>query len=72
MDHREKPTRKKCPRCGRKTVSKLVGNLAMVDPVNIGRIKPDETYREVLAKINEEQKLKGTKYEIKDRMTRSS
>ena len=72
MDDREKPTRKKCPDCGKKTVSKLIGNVLMADPVNLGRTRPDETYREVLSKINAEQKLKGTKYEIKDRMTRSS
>ena len=72
MDDRDKPTRKKCPECGRKTVSKLIGNVVMGDPVNLGRVKPDETFKEVIAKINEGHGRKGSKYEIKDRMTRSS
>ena len=71
MDDRDKPTRKKCPECGRKTVSKLIGNVMMGDSVNLdaGGEKPDNSYSEVIAKINEREGIKGSRYELKDRMS---
>jgi putative FmdB family regulatory protein len=71
MDDREKPTRKKCPGCGRKTVSKLIGNVVMGDAVNLdgGGERPDDSYREVISRINEREGIKGTRYELSDRMT---
>ena len=46
----------------------LLGTLAMVDSVNVGRTKPGEGYSEVVAKINETNQIKGTRYEVQDRM----
>ena len=71
MDDRDKPTRKKCPGCGRKTVSKLIGNVVMGDAVNLdgGGERPDDSYREVISRINEREGIKGTRYELSDRMT---
>jgi len=60
----KKPTRKKCPECGRKTIEQLLGNVLIADSVNIGRTKPDATYNEVISKINEGQGIKGTRYEL--------
>ena len=69
---RKKPTRRKCPECGRKMVKQLLGKhpISMVDSVNIGRTKPDGGYSEVIARINEGQNIKGTKYELQDRLSR--
>ena len=53
MDDRKKPTRRKCPECGRKMVKQLLGNVAMVDSTIIGRTKPDGGFSEVISKINE-------------------
>ena len=72
MADRDKPTRRKCPECGKKTVSKLLGNVAMVDAVNVGIAKPDNTFGEVIAKINESQNIKGTRYELQDRISNRS
>jgi len=68
MDDRKKPTRRKCPECGRKMVKILLGTLAIADSVNIGRTKPDNAYSEVVSKINETNKIKGTRYELQDRL----
>ena len=70
MDDRNKPTRKKCPDCGRKTVSKLLGNVLMGDPVNLGLRKPTNGYSEVVERIRENTGIKGTKYDIDDRVRR--
>ena len=71
MDDRDKPTRRKCPGCGRKTVSKLIGNVMMGDSalLDAGGEKPDATYSEVIAKINEREGIKGSRYELKDRLS---
>ena len=69
MVDRDKPTRRKCPDCGRKTVSKLIGNVMTADSVVIGTTKPDESFKEVIARINEGQNIKGTRYELQDRMS---
>ena len=69
MADRDKPTRRKCPECGRKTVSKLIGNVQMADSVVIGVTKPDESFKEVISRINEGQQIKGTRYELTDRMS---
>jgi putative FmdB family regulatory protein len=54
MDDRKKPTRKKCPNCGRKKVKQVIlGTPATVDPINIGVRTTDSAYKEVIAKINE-------------------
>ena len=64
MDDRKKPTRRKCPECGRKRVRILVGAPALVDSVAIGITKPDNSYKEVIAKMNETTGIKGTRYEL--------
>ena len=64
----KKPTKRKCPECGRKTVGHILGNLSIVDPVNVGRIRPDNSYNEVISKINESEGIKGTRYELEGRM----
>lgn len=51
---RDKPTKKPCPECGKENcVSQTFGAAAIVDPVSIGRRKPDSGFREVLHKIHE-------------------
>ena len=70
MDDRKKPTRRKCPECGRKTVKQVIlGAPAMVDSVVVGVTKPDNGYGEVIAKINEKEGIKGSRYELQDRMS---
>lgn len=66
MDDREKPTRRKCPECGRKKVKQvLLGAPSLVDSMYLTGVRtaPD-TYKEVVAKINEGQGLKGSRYEV--------
>jgi hypothetical protein len=70
MDDRAKPTRKKCPDCGKKTVSKMLGNLRVGDPMNLGLVKPSSSYTEVVEKIRENTGIRGTKYDIDDRIRR--
>ena len=54
MADREKPTRKKCPECGRKKVKQvLLGSPPIVDPVNVGRKTTDGAFKEVISKIKE-------------------
>ena len=54
MDDRKKPTRRKCPNCGKKKVRQvMLGTPPTVDPVNIGVRTTDDTYKEVIARINE-------------------
>ena len=51
---RAKPTRRKCPNCGKKKVKQvLLGTPATVDPTTIGVRTTDNTYKEVIARINE-------------------
>ena len=71
MDNRKRPTRRKCPECERKMISQVISKsrMATVDSVNIGVTKPDATYSEVIAKINETNAIKGTRYEVHDRLT---
>ena len=70
MDDREKPTRRKCPECGRKKVKQVIlGAPSMVDSVNISVTKPDNSFSEVIAKINEKEGIKGTRYELHDQIS---
>ena len=70
MYDRGKPTRRKCSECGSKMISQDISKsrVATVDSVNIGITKPDASYSEVVAKINERNDIKGTRYEIQDRL----
>jgi putative FmdB family regulatory protein len=70
MDDRDKPTRRKCPECGKKTVSKLIGKLGVADAMNVGIQKPDNDYREVVERIRENTGIRGTRYDIDDRIRR--
>ena len=49
----EKPTKKKCPSCGKKKVEVVIGSPSIVDPVRIGTVKPDKGWQEVMAKIKQ-------------------
>jgi putative FmdB family regulatory protein len=71
MDNRKNPTRRKCRECGRKMISQVISKsrMATVDSVNIGMTKPDATYSEVIDKINERTGIKGTRYEVQDRLS---
>ena len=44
----------------------MLGDSALLDA---GGEKPDATYREVIAKINEREGIKGSRYEIHDRLS---
>tara|TARA_B110000211_G_scaffold154475_1_gene175302 strand:+ start:3134 stop:3508 length:375 start_codon:yes stop_codon:yes gene_type:complete len=69
MANREIPVEDGCPECGEDAVRQLLGNVTTADPANVsasGR-RPDNTYGEVISKINEKNDLKGTRYEVKDR-----
>ena len=68
IDDRKIPVKKKCPKCGKKKVKQLLGLIAMVDSVNLGRTRPDNSYSEVISKINESEGIKGTRYELEDRL----
>ena len=65
MDDRKKPTRRKCPECGRKRVGIMVGAPALVDSMRLTSVRsaPD-TYKEVVAKINEREGITGSRYEV--------
>ena len=69
MDDRKIPVENGCPECGKDGVRQLIGNVMMADPANIGASgrRPDNSYSEVVSKINETNNIKGTRYEIKDR-----
>jgi hypothetical protein len=49
----------------------LIGNVVIGDSVLLeaGGEKPDNAYGEVIAKINEREGIKGTRYELSDRMS---
>lgn len=53
MADMEKPTKKKCPSCGKKKVELVVGAAAICDPVRIGVRKADKGWQEVMSKIKE-------------------
>ena len=54
ISDREKPIKKPCPNCGeKKCITQIIGGAAIVDPVSIGRRKPDSGFKEVLHKIHE-------------------
>jgi putative FmdB family regulatory protein len=65
MDDRKKPTRRKCPECGRKRVGIMIGAPALVDSMRLTGVRtaPD-TYKEVISRINEGQGIKGSRYEV--------
>jgi hypothetical protein len=49
----EKPTKKKCPSCGKKKVELVVGAPSVCDSVRIGVRKPDKGWQEVMAKVKQ-------------------
>ena len=54
MADREKPTRKKCPECGKKKVRQvLLAAPPMGDAVRLGITRPDEGFNEVLSRISD-------------------
>lgn len=57
-----------CPECGEDSIRQLLGNVMVGDSVNLGITKPDNSYNEVVAKINESSGIKGTRYEIEGRL----
>ena len=50
---RNKPTKKPCPKCGKKDIRKMVGAPGNGDAVSLGRKKIDNSFRDVLSKIEE-------------------
>jgi hypothetical protein len=44
----------------------MLGDSSLLDA---GGEKPDATYSEVIAKINEREGIKGSRYELKDRLS---
>lgn len=68
IDDRNIPVEADCPECGEREIRKLIGNVMMADSVNLGITKPDAAYGEVISKINEASGIKGTRYQLEDRM----
>ena len=68
MADRKIPIENGCPVCGSLSVKQLLGNVAIGDSVLLGVDKPDATYNEVIAKINESEGIKGTRYELEGRI----
>tara|TARA_Y100000817_G_scaffold131003_1_gene102654 strand:- start:280 stop:642 length:363 start_codon:yes stop_codon:yes gene_type:complete len=68
MADRKIPIENGCPACGSFSVKQLLGNVMIGDSVNLGITKPDNTYNEVVAKINEKSGIKGTRYELEGRL----
>jgi putative FmdB family regulatory protein len=68
MDDRKIPVENGCPECGEDSVRQLLGNVTIGDSVNLGIRRPDNSYNEVVAKINEASGIKGTRYELEGRM----
>ena len=49
---RNAPTKKPCPKCGKKTVTKLVAsNTKVIDSVRLGLTRPDNGFKEIIAKV---------------------
>jgi hypothetical protein len=48
----------------------MLGNLMVGDPMNLGLVKPSSSYTEVVEKIRENTGIRGTKYDIDDRIRR--
>ena len=67
IDDRKKPCDDPCPECGGE-VRILLNAPALVDPVIINRTKPNDGYKEVIAKINETNGLKGSRYELEPQL----
>ena len=67
MDDRKIPVENGCPECGEDSVRQLLGNVMMADPANIGASgrRPDNSYSEVVAKINEKNNIKGAHEKIR-------
>ena len=54
MADREKPTRRKCPECGKKKVKQiLLGTPSIGDSVRLGITKTDDGFKEVLSRISD-------------------
>ena len=54
IDNLAVPTRSPCPECGAQRVEKIItGAPGLADPVRLGRIRPDDGFKEVLKKIHE-------------------
>jgi putative FmdB family regulatory protein len=68
MDDRKIPVENGCPSCGEDGIRQLLGNVMIGDSINLGITKPDNTYNEVVAKINEKSGIKGTRYELEGRL----
>jgi putative FmdB family regulatory protein len=49
---RNAPTRKPCPKCGKKKITKLAAsNTKVIDPVRLGITRPDHGFKDVISKI---------------------
>jgi len=68
IEDRKIPVENGCPECGENSIRQLIGNVMIGDSVLLGVNKPDATYNEVVAKINETQGIKGTRYELEGRL----
>ena len=54
MADREKPTRRKCPECGKKKVKQiLLGTPSIGDSVRLGITKTDDGFKEVSSRISD-------------------
>ncbi len=49
--NRNKPTKKPCPKCGKKKVIKLDAAIQVIDPVRLGVTRPDHGFKEVISKV---------------------
>lgn len=46
IDDRKIPVENPCPECGEKEVQQLIGNVSIIDPFTIGKLKPTKEFQE--------------------------
>lgn len=63
IDNRKNPEKSPCPSCGKQGITFQIGAPAIGDSVRLGLTKPDDGFREVMAKIKQKHKIN----QLKDR-----
>ena len=48
---RNHPTKKPCPKCGKKKVTKMDATVQIIDSVRLGVTRPDHGFKEIISKV---------------------